>query len=185
MLRASVVTGLIALVLSYCSWVSGGDDRDQYLSDGTIRIIPPGERGNPVTMDGTDLDGNPLTLPKGRSRATVLNIWWSGCAACRQEAPRLRTLAADPTVRADFLGIDVRESSQEAARRFEEKAALGYRSFYDPGGTLLLQLRGKASLASIPTTVVLDARHRVAAVLYGEIPRKATLAAILEDVLAG
>jgi len=175
---------LLVLLITSCSGSFGTSPGRGYLSaDGNIRLVEPGDRGDPITLSGSDLDGEPLSLPRASKGATVVNIWWSGCVECRIEAPLLQRVAsAEPQV-ADFLGIDIRESGPAQAQRFEERFKIPYRSFYDPGGQLLLNLRGAVPYSAIPTTVVLDRQMRVGAVILGEIPSERTLKDLVETVL--
>jgi len=145
-------------------------------------MIPARDRGEPITLTGRDLTGAKLSAPSASDRPTVVNIWWSGCAECREEAATLRAAALDETVSADFFGIDVRESGRPQAQRFVEHFGIPFPSFYDPGGNLLLQLHHTVPYSAIPTTVVLDNRGRPAAVILGTVPSVTTLRDLVADV---
>lgn len=63
-------------------------------------------RGQPVPgLDSADLKG----------RVTVINVWGSWCAPCRDEHPLLMELARDPSIR--LVGINQKDNP-ENARRF-------------------------------------------------------------------
>jgi len=173
---------LVVPLAAGCFASSGPGNLSASAGHGTVRTIPIEQRGEPITLSGVDLDGDPLAVPARSTRGTVLNIWWSGCAECRLEAPALRDLASAPDRRADFYGINVRESGRAQAKRFEERHDIPYPSFYDPGGELLLALHGAVPYAAIPTTVVLDQDMRVGAVIMGAIPSATTLRALIASV---
>lgn len=134
-------------------------------------------------MSGLDLNEKPLALPTSSDGATILNVWWSGCAECRVEAPHLRAMSTGPEKIADFYGIDVRESSIDQAKRFEDRFKITYPSFYDPGGELLLRLNGAVPYAAIPTTIILDREMRIGAVIFGVVPSVRTMKGLIQDVL--
>lgn len=183
--RVLCLLWVIGLLVSGCSWSSQRSDSNGYVSgDGTVHTIPESDRGEPITLTGRDLAGAKLIAPSTANRPTVVNIWWSGCAECRKEAATLRAAALDETVPADFYGINVRESGRPQAQRFEEHFGIPFPSFYDPGGSLLLQLHHTVPYSAIPTTVVLDNRGRPAAVILGTVPSVTTLRDLVADVSA-
>jgi thiol-disulfide isomerase/thioredoxin len=95
----------------------------------------------------------------------VLNIWGSWCPPCREEAPDLQ-FVQDQTGAA-VLGIDVRDDRQAAAD-FVRDRRLTYDSIYDNAARVLAQLRGYPR-NTVPSTIVLDKQHRVAAVYLTKI----------------
>jgi hypothetical protein len=62
-----------------------------------------------------------------------------------------------------FLGIDVRDEPRTAPQDFLRDRGVGYPSIYDPSGRSLLALKGYPRNV-VPSTLVLDRRHRVAAI---------------------
>ena len=63
-----------------------------------------------------------------------------------------------------FLGINVRDNQRDKAQDFVTDQQIGYPSIYDPPMRTLTALGGAFPTSVIPSTLVLDRRHRVAAV---------------------
>jgi hypothetical protein len=63
-----------------------------------------------------------------------------------------------------FIGIDVRDPQQQAARDFVIDFKVSYRSIWDPEMRTAIALGGNYPTSVIPSTLVLDRKHRVAAV---------------------
>ena len=107
----------------------------------------------------------------------MLNVWGSWCGPCRAEAPALDQVAEASAPRGvQFLGIDVRDQ-RDAAADFVRDRGVVYPSIFDPPGRSLLVLRGYPRNA-VPSTIVLDRSHRVAAVFL-----TAVLASDLQPVV--
>jgi thiol-disulfide isomerase/thioredoxin len=121
------------------------------------------DRGTPVDLSGTDLEGKDVDLAALRGKPVVVNVWWSQCPPCRVEQPDLNDAAAELGDQVSFVGLNIRDSS--------------------PDGRALLSFSGTLNPRSIPSTVVLDADGRVAASVQGRIPTTQTLVSIVEKVL--
>lgn len=174
---------LVGLVLlTGCSTLQGTGDKGYISGEGTVRIIDPSDRGGAVDLSGTSLTGDPIDAADSRGRVVVVNTWWSGCGPCRSEMPMLTQAADELTGSADFLGINIRDSSASQGQAFMRRVGADYPSIYDPTGKAVLAFAGKATLSAIPTTIVLDAEGRVAAVITGEIPSKQTLVDVVDEV---
>lgn len=181
-MKFAVVLGLAAWLVTGCGTIDPDDGSGYVSADGLVRIIAESDRESPVELAGEDMSGAELRVSPRAGRATVINVWWSGCAECRAEAPLLREAAADPKLAASFFGINIRDASPAQGQRFEEKFGIDYPSFYDPGGRLVLEFNGKIPYSAIPTTVVLDEQLRVGAVIIGEIPSVTTLREAVRSV---
>ncbi len=138
------------------------------------------DREDPVEASGTSLDGEEIDLADSRGRVTVVNVWASWCPPCRVETPSLVQAAAE--LDATFVGINIRESSDTAAA-FERNQDMPYPSIHDQGGETLLQF-GRYSPRLPPTTLILDRKGRVAALINGAVPSKTTLVELVEEVAA-
>jgi hypothetical protein len=86
--------------------------------------------------------------------------------------------------RAQFVGINIRDSSTEQARSFVRTFEVPYPSYFSPDGEAMLAFAGTLTPNSIPSFVVLDAEGRVAASIVGELPSRTTLVEVVEDVVA-
>jgi thiol-disulfide isomerase/thioredoxin len=96
-------------------------------------------------------------------KVVVLNIWGQWCGPCRDEAPELSTVYRQTRAQGvQLIGIDVRDQ-RSAALDFVHDNQISYPSIFDPAGRSLLALSGYPR-SVVPSTIVLDRQHRVAAV---------------------
>ncbi|MFC5994019.1 TlpA family protein disulfide reductase [Pseudonocardia hispaniensis] len=130
-----------------------------------IRYDPPESRGTLPQLAGESLlhPGRTIGVGDHTGKVLVINIWGSWCGPCREEMPDLE-FVLDQT-RADgvaLMGIDVRDD-RAAATDFVRDRGLSFDSMYDPPGRVLAALSGYPR-NTVPSTIVLDRQHRVAAV---------------------
>ncbi len=182
-LRRAVLGLAGLLVLAGCSATSKGSGTSFVAGDGTVTTVAASSRGEPVTLSGTTLAGNQLDVATLRGEPVVLNVWGSWCAPCRKEAPGLVAAAHRLAGSAHVVGINVRDSDAQA-KAYERTFSVTYPSLVDPDGQLLLALRGAVSPSSIPSTVVLDDRGRIAARVSGPVDTS-TLVGLVQDVSSG
>ncbi|HLR98484.1 MAG TPA: TlpA disulfide reductase family protein [Mycolicibacillus parakoreensis] len=171
---------LAALVLA-AGGCSTGDDA--VVQGGTFEFVspggktdifydPPAERSRPGPISGPDLT-NPdttLSLTDFDGDVVVINVWGQWCAPCRTEITELQQVY-DAT-REDgvaFLGIDVQDHNRAAAVDFVTDRHITFPSIYDPALRTLIAFGGKYPTSVVPSTLVLDRHHRVAAVFLREL----------------
>lgn len=180
-LAAALVAALVTvLVLAGCSSPSDG----AYVFGGTggrttVTYDPPASRGALPAVSGDSLlePGRTLSSDAYRGQVVVLNVWGSWCGPCRGEADALEQVATTSAPRGvRFLGIDVRDD-RDAAADFVRDRRVSYPSIFDPPGRSLLVLQSYPRNA-VPSTIVLDRQHRVAAVFL-----TAVLASDLQPVV--
>jgi thiol-disulfide isomerase/thioredoxin len=177
-------SALLALVASGCTDVAGTDGQTWITGEGRIDQVAIGERGDPVSAVGEDLAGNALDLEDYRGKVVVLNVFASWCGPCRKETPLVVELAAgaDPEQVA-YLGINIRDDNA-AASAFANNFGVEFPSFYDPSSSVLLRLSDELGPYSLPSTAVLDREGRLAALVLGEIPGRATFQQVVDEVVA-
>jgi thiol-disulfide isomerase/thioredoxin len=176
----AVVASLV--LLAGCgSDVGSSGDQGYVAGKGIITSLAVEDRKAPAEVSGTTIDGKPISLSDYRGKVVVVNVWGSWCPPCRAEAPMLAEAARELEDQdVAFLGIDSRDPSEAAARAFVRRFDIPYPSIYDQQGSTLLAFRGTLTLNSIPSTVVVDAKGRVAGSVLGEISRT-TLDGLVED----
>jgi thiol-disulfide isomerase/thioredoxin len=178
---AAVLVCLFAL--AGCSGLDGTGGKQYIAGNGQVIPYAVAERGNPVELTGTSLDGQPLDTSAWSGKPLVVNLWWSGCVPCRTEMPMLVKAASELQGKAQFLGINIRDYSPDQGLAFAREKGVTYPSIYDPAGKALLAFQGKVSPRTIPTTIVLDAQHRVAATIQGEVPSLLTLTEVVDEIV--
>lgn len=175
-LRAALAAAALALVgaltLSGCATgtdaVAQGGTFDFVSPGGQTAIFydPPSERGAIGKLTGEDLmnPGTELSIADFEDQVVVLNLWASWCGPCRGEAPALEAVADatyDQGVR--FLGLNVKDTPRSAAQDWYTANKVNYPSIHDPKLRSVIAL-GDFPTSVIPSTLVLDRQHRVAAV---------------------
>lgn len=171
------------LALVGCSGMSGTGDKGYITGEGVPVEVKAVDRGDPVELTGTDLEGEDVDLADLRGKPVVVNVWWSQCPPCRVEQPDLNDAAAELGDRASFVGLNIRDSSPDAARSYVRGFDVPYPSIYSADGSALLPFAGTLTPRSIPSTVVLDADGRIAASVQGRVPTTQTLISLVEKVL--
>lgn len=170
------------LLLTGCSSLEGTGDKGFVTGDGTVRVVEAVDRGDPVDLQGEDLDGNPIDLADYRGKPVVVPVWGSWCGPCRAEAPDVVAAAEEIGDGAQFVGLNLRDQSTTSSQAFVRRFDVPYPSVFSPDGKAMLQFRGTIGPNSIPSFVVLDAEGRVAASILGPLPSTQTLVDLVSDV---
>ena len=146
-------------------------------------VIPVDQRAAAPEFSGTLLGGEEFSSAELAGEVAVLNFWGSWCGPCRIETPEFQEVYAEVRDRGvQFLGLNVKETSEQFAVAFVDRFGIEFPSLYDPRGEVALAFRDYPATA-IPSTVVLDRQGRVAAVYTGAVSQE-DLRAVLDRVLA-
>ncbi len=118
------------------------------------RLVPSPLIGKPVpafSLPRLEAGGSPLTQRDLRGRLTLVNIWASWCAACRDEHPLLMGLAERDDIR--ILGLNYKDT-REAARAWLDQWGDPYTDVaYDEAGRVAIDW----GVYGVPETFVVDA----------------------------
>jgi len=190
--RIAVIAVALSLALAGCTsdtlatGYNSHDANGNYLSpDGTTKTIAAADRGAPVTWSGTTERGDRISSNDYLGKVVVLNFWYAACGPCRAEAPRLEKLNTTYAPKGVvFVGVDV-EDTAPTALSFERAHGVSYPSVLDAeDGAVKLAFAGKISPNAVPTTLIIDAKGRVAARFTGLITSPSLVATILDATLA-
>ena len=145
-------------------------------------VIPPNERAAAPEFSGRLLGGGTFSSTELAGDVAVLNFWGSWCGPCRVETPEFQEVYADVKDKGvQFLGQNVKETSEQFATAIVDRFGIEFPSLYDPRGEVALAFRGYPANA-IPSTIVLDTQGRVAAVYTGSVSKE-DLRTVIDRVL--
>lgn len=166
--KLTVGAAVAALALTACGsgGTSGGGNNTNFVTSSSgVATVKKGERHDAPDLTGKDLEGKTLDLADYKGKVVVLNVWGSWCPPCRAEAPNFVKVAkANEGKGVQFIGINTRDTSTSPAKEFETSFKVGYPSFYDPTGRLLLKFeKGTLNPQAIPSTIVVDRDGKIAA----------------------
>ena len=168
----------VAVLLTGCSTgddaVAQGGTFEFVAPGGKTDILydPPDSRGRPGAISGPELTdpSKTVSLDDFKGDVVVVNVWGQWCGPCRSETRELQKVYdATKAKGVAFLGIDVRDNNRQSAVDFVTDRKVTYPSIYDPAMRTMIAFGGKYPTTVIPSTVVLDRQHRVAAVFLREL----------------
>ncbi len=149
-----------------------------------VAVVPEGQRQPLPAFTGRTLDDQRIDLASLRGRPLVLNFWASWCGPCRAEQEGLE-LASKALAGQDvrMVGVNIRDD-EGAATSYLEEFRVGYPSLFDRPAVLSARL-GALGPQAPPYTLVVDAKGRVAARVFGALPggQPERQAALLTDLV--
>lgn len=174
----ALITCVAMLGLTGCS-----TGRDAVAQGGTFEFVAPGgrtdifydppeRRGRPGPLAGPDLmdTAKTVSVEDFAGEVVVINVWGQWCGPCRTEIAQLQKVYdATRDQGVAFLGINVRDNNIDAPRDFIVDRGVTFPSIYDPPMRTMIAFGGRYPTTVIPSTVVLDREHRVAAVFLREL----------------
>jgi len=122
--------------------------------------FPPGQRRAAPRLHGRMLQGAPSELRLG-GQVTVINFWASWCAPCKREAAQLEAYAATAD-KPHLIGVDTNDTRSDALA-FMRRYHVSFPNLSNPDGSISIAY----AIPGLPTTIIVDARGRIAALLAG------------------
>jgi thiol-disulfide isomerase/thioredoxin len=119
------------------------------------------------------------TIEEG-GKPAVVNVWASWCGPCRSEAPLLAAASAEYRTTVDFIGLNVRDSSEDAKgfiAIFFSDALIHHVA--DADGSVVADLGGTTG---VPLTFFVHADGTVAKIHFGVIDER-TLALEVDELV--
>ncbi|WP_333619770.1 TlpA disulfide reductase family protein [Dietzia sp.] len=186
----------MALVVGGALLVGCSTGREQAVTSGdTFEFVSPGgqteihyapeERKPLAELAGPNvLDPDTrVSLDDFAGQVVAVNLWGQWCAPCRSEVDDLERLQeANKAAGFTVLGINLRDPNRQKPVDFIEDNEVTYPSIWDPSQAAVAALHGFPT-SVVPSTLVLDREHRVAAVYLAEVS-DVKLQPVLDDLLA-
>ena len=160
---------LLTCVLAACGQTGDVGKGSGYVyADAATALLKAAERrAMPMSLPSRTLTGT--ATPAIAGKVVLLNVWASWCGPCRRESTALQRVADDLRKSGVVvIGINTRDQDA-AARAYVNRFKLTYASVVDrDGSTFLGGFAGIVPKVYTPTSIVLDAKGRVAGWALGE-----------------
>jgi cytochrome c biogenesis protein CcmG, thiol:disulfide interchange protein DsbE len=189
MRRCAIPAGL-AVVTMLAGCTSGGADDETpppAASPTAASVLEPcPEQPDEPAAGGSDVPaltfdcpgGGTLDLTRAPGVPTVVNLWGSWCAPCREELPLMQELAEGGVDRIRVLGVISRDGEPQA-ESFADDAGITFPSAFDGDGELMAEL----GLNALPYTFFLAADGTLAHSELGPIDSVAELKGLVAEYL--
>jgi cytochrome c biogenesis protein CcmG, thiol:disulfide interchange protein DsbE len=189
MRRCAIPAGL-AVVTMLAGCTSGGADDETpppAASPTAASVLEPcPEQPDEPAAGGSDVPaltfdcpgGGTLDLTRAPGVPTVVNLWGSWCAPCREELPLMQELADGGVDRIRVLGVISRDGEPQA-ESFADDAGITFPSAFDGDGALMAEL----GLNALPYTFFLAADGTLAHSELGPIDSVAELKGLVAEYL--
>jgi cytochrome c biogenesis protein CcmG, thiol:disulfide interchange protein DsbE len=153
--RALAVLGA-AMLLAGCS-SAAVEPRTGARAESTLTACPQQPdapaQGDPLSTLSFDCPGGgTLDLGRAQGLPTVVNLWGSWCAPCREEMPLLQQLADTAEGKVQVVGV-ISKDGKPQAESFAADAGVTFPSAFDGDGKLMADL----GINVLPATYFLDA----------------------------
>lgn len=190
-LTATAAAVASVVVLSGCATgtdaVASGETFDFVSPDGQVEIYydPPAERQKIAPMSGPRVLDPEATVAVADfpGEVVLINLWGQWCGPCRAETDDLQRLQEKYQSQGfTNLGINLRDPNRQKPVDFIRDNGVTYPSIWDPSQAAVAALNGFPT-SVIPSTIILDKQHRVAAVYLAEITDD-QLEPVIERLLA-
>lgn len=168
-LAAVVAAALVGTVSTACTGKDAVDQTggSQYrFVSGTRKgsLIAAADRKKAGAFSGEGLTSGTVALTDFAGKVVVVNFWATWCGPCQVETPQFDRLYRDDKGKGvQFVGVDTKETSRDAARSFVSDNNISYPMLWDEPGRTAVQI-GKLPALALPFTVLIDKQQRVAAV---------------------
>jgi len=175
---------LLALAVLAAACGSGESDTinlgsDPLAPDVEVGEVEPSDSGDVIDFSYKTFEGSTAAfsgLPEG---PVVVNFFASWCPTCVAELPDFESVAQDLDGQVEFLGLSTSDRKEDSEALIET-TGITFATGLDESGEIFQLFEGLA----MPTTVFLDADHRVVRVHSGVFNAETLTQTIDEELLS-
>lgn len=127
--------------------------------------------------------GLPVSLATMQGQVVVLNFWASWCVPCEAEMPAFEAVHQDGTLRAQIVGVNIKNDRVADARELLTRTGVTYDIAIDTGGDNPVYGPIEQALGlggSYPVTVFIRPNGEIDAIRIGELEESQIRAAIAD-----
>lgn len=106
-----------------------------------------------------DINGNVYNKENCNGKIVVLNFWFIGCTACRQEMPDLNKLVASYKNRNDVVFVSIAPDKADSLKKFLQKTPFNYAAVSD-----INHLAEALNIQMFPTQMIVNRKGQIAKV---------------------
>lgn len=185
-MRRSAVVAAALLALAGCTG-DAGEARDDEAAEPTASTLAACPEQPDIPASGSSvlpaltLDcpaGGTLDLGRAPGVPTLVNLWGSWCAPCRQELPLLQEFSEEAGDRVRVVGV-ISKDGRPQAESFAEEVGVAFPSAFDGQGELMAEL----GLNALPFTYFLDADGGLVHTEVGAVSSVEELRALVGEYL--
>ncbi|BDG10588.1 TlpA family protein disulfide reductase [Anaeromyxobacter paludicola] len=111
--------------------------------------------GQPLAVDGTDLNGRRLDLAEGQGKVRIVDFWATWCEPCKEYFPALDRLYLELGERGFAVYAVAFDEDQAQLPPFLAAVPVHFGIYWDKGGAANAS---RYEVARLPTTLVVDRR---------------------------
>ena len=160
-----IIFGIIGLMLVVGVFITPAAHADTLSAMHTFGVqLPRTEKPAPDFTLRT-LSGKPVTLHALRGKFILLHFWATWCVPCREEMPKLHTLAqtfaGQPL---QIVCINVDRGNRDGVQQFIDRVTPGFHTLLDPSG----EVRRAYAIRILPTTYLINPQGHIIGRIMGE-----------------
>lgn len=165
-----VLGSIAAAIMRPAPQTSASPDAVPQSSLASFSPIPAPDQVRAKAFDVSTLEGARITESYFEDHVTVVNVWASWCAPCRDEASALKKVSDRSTGQGiRFLGVNVNDTDS-AAREFHDRYEIDYPSTRPEEASVLTDAFDyEISTTALPTTLIVDSGGYVVSRFFGAV----------------
>jgi len=131
---------------------------DPLITGDVAALLPAEDAQSVIDLSFKGPDGNPLTLEQFTGKVTLVNLWATWCAPCREEMPALDELQAKMgSDRFEVVAVNIDRGDDEKPKGFLNEIGIQNLAYYrDETTGIFNELRRRNLAVGLPVTLLVN-----------------------------